>query len=70
MSRARRITITPESYEVFRELCLGDGRTVLRSCYPGDICNILKSIARYENREPAATTEDLKRATGLYFAAR
>jgi predicted ATPase with chaperone activity len=70
ISRARKIAVTPESYGTFRELCLGDGRTVLRSCYPGDICNILKSIARYENREPAATAEDLKRATGLYFAIR
>lgn len=70
VSRARRIAVTPESYAVFRELCLADGRTVLRSCYPGDICNILRSIARYENREPAATAEDLKRATGLYFASR
>ena len=70
IARARKIGITPESYGTFRELCLADGRTVLRSCYPGDICNILKSIARYENREPAATTADLKRATGLYFAIR
>jgi hypothetical protein len=70
ITRSRKIAVTPDSYGTFRELCLADGRTVLRSCYPGDICNILKSIARYENRDPAATTEDLKRATGLYFAIR
>jgi hypothetical protein len=39
----------------------------LRACYPNDICNILNSIARYENRQPIASEEDLKRAVQLYF---
>lgn len=34
---------------------------------PNDICNILNSIARYENRKPTASAEDLKRAVQLYF---
>jgi len=67
VTRARKVTAAQESTAAFRELCLADGRNELRACYPNDICNILNSIARYENREPAATVEDLKRAVQLYF---
>ena len=67
VTRARKVTAAQESTVAFRELCLADGRSELRACYPNDICNILNSIARYENREPAATVEDLKRAVQLYF---
>jgi hypothetical protein len=56
-----------QSSATFRELCLADGRGELRAYYPNDICNILNSIARYENREPAATKEHLKRGVRLYF---
>jgi len=68
VTRARKVTAAQESTAAFRELCLADGRNELRACYPNDICNILNSIARYENREPAATVEDLKRAVQLYFS--
>jgi hypothetical protein len=67
VARARHVELGPESFAAFRELCLADGRTELRACYPSDVCNILHSIACYENREPAATPQDLKRAAQLYF---
>jgi len=67
VTRARKVGVAQESMATFRELCLADGRSELRACYPNDICNILNSIARYENREPTATPEDLKRAVQLYF---
>ena len=57
-----------DSAEYLRKLCLREGRTELRACYPGDICNILASIGRYENRPPRMTKADLERATALYFA--
>jgi len=67
VTRARQVEVATESSSAFRELCLAGGRGELRACYPNDICNILNSIARYENRDPAATVEDLKRAVQLYF---
>jgi hypothetical protein len=67
VTRARKVGAAQESPATCRELCLADGRTDLRACYPNDICNILNSIARYENREPSASVEDLKRAVQLYF---
>jgi hypothetical protein len=51
-----------------RLLCLRDGRTVLRACYPSDICQILLSISLYEGRQPRMTRTDLERAVNLYFA--
>ena len=69
VARARSVAVTPESFVMLRQLCLGDGRSELRSCYPNDVCTILNSIARYEGREPSATAEDLQRAVRLYFAA-
>lgn len=69
VTRSRQVEVALESSATFRELCLADGRSDLRACYPSDICNILNSIARYESREPVATADDLKRAVRLYFAA-
>ncbi|MEO7142830.1 MAG: AAA family ATPase [Bryobacteraceae bacterium] len=54
--------------EFLRKICLREGRTELRACYPGDICNILVSIGRYEGRPPNMTKGDVERATALYFA--
>ena len=51
-----------------RSLCLRDGRTVLRACYPSDLCRILLSISLYEGRQPRLTRTDLERAVNLYFA--
>jgi hypothetical protein len=64
----RRIPFEPDSAEQLRRLCLRDGRTELRACYPADICNILVSIGRYESRPVMVTPADLERATELYFA--
>jgi len=65
---AKSIPCEPDSAEYLRHLCLRDGRTELRACYPTEICNILKSIGRYEGRPARMTKSDLDRATSLYFA--
>ena len=65
---ARRIKAEPDSPEYLRKLCLREGRTELRACYPADICNILLAIGRYEGRPPLMTKPELERATALYFA--
>ena len=66
--KARNIPAEPDSAEYLRKLCLREGRTELRACYPADICNILTSIGRYEGRPPLMTKSELERATALYFA--
>ena len=66
--RARQIEPEPGSSAYLRELCLTDGRSELRACYPSDICTILTSIGRYERRPPVMTKSELERAVKLYFA--
>jgi predicted ATPase with chaperone activity len=66
--QARNIQAEADSAEYLRKLCLREGRTELRACYPNDICNILLSIGRYEGRPPQMTKPELERATSLYFA--
>jgi len=66
--QSRNIQVEPDSAEYLRKLCLREGRTELRACYPADICNILQSIGRYEGRPPLMTKPELERATSLYFA--
>ena len=65
---AKRVPAEQDSAEFMRKLCLKDGRTELRACYPLDICNILVSIAEYERRPIQMNKEDLERAVSLYFA--
>ncbi|HTB13927.1 MAG TPA: hypothetical protein VK752_20270 [Bryobacteraceae bacterium] len=65
---ARNIQAEPDSAEYLRKLCLREGRTELRACYPADICNILLSIGRYEGRGPIMTKSEMERAASLYFA--
>jgi hypothetical protein len=65
---ARRVPSETDSADFLRRLCLREGRTELRACYPSDICNILESISRYEGRAISMTKPDLERATALYFA--
>jgi hypothetical protein len=65
---SRGIIPEPDSAEQLRRLCLRDGRTELRACYPLDICNILTSIGKYEGRPPQMTRAELERAAALYFA--
>ena len=66
--KARNIDAEHDSAEYLRKLCLREGRTELRACYPADICTILTSIGRYEGRAPIMTKPELERATSLYFA--
>jgi hypothetical protein len=66
--QGRGIQAESDSAEYLRKLCLREGRTELRACYPADICNILHSIGRYEGRPPQMTKPELERATSLYFA--
>jgi hypothetical protein len=65
---AKGIVVEPDSAEYLRDLCLRDGRTELRACYPADICSILTSIGKYEGRAPIMTKGELERASALYFA--
>ena len=64
---SRNIPAEPDSAEYLRRLCLRDGRTELRACYPRDICDILASIANYEGRPIRMTRAELERAAALYF---
>jgi hypothetical protein len=64
---SKNLASEPDSAQYFRKLCLRDGRTELRACYPGDICNILVSIGKYEGRQPRMTKTELERAAKLYF---
>ncbi|MGH9663998.1 MAG: AAA family ATPase, partial [Bryobacteraceae bacterium] len=66
--QGKGMTAEPDTAEYLRKLCLREGRTELRACYPADICNILISIGRYEGRPPNMKKSDLERATALYFA--
>jgi len=68
VTTARNIPAEPDSAEYLRRLCLREGRTELRACYPNDICNILVSIGKYESRPPRMSKPDMERATALYFA--
>src|ERR1700685_105858 len=65
---SRNISAEPDSAEYLRKLCLREGRTELRACYPADICNILLSIGRYEGRGPIMSKSEMERAASLYFA--
>ena len=65
---SRNIALEHDSCENLRKLCLSDGRTELRACYPLDIIDILCSIGRYEKRTVTVTREDILRAGGMYFA--
>jgi len=65
---SKGIMTEPDSAEFLRELCLRDGRTELRACYPADICSILTSIGKYEGRQPIMTKGEMERAAALYFA--
>jgi hypothetical protein len=66
--RARGVHSEPGCAEFLRRLCLREGRTELRACYPSDICEIINSISRYERRTPVIDPANLERATALYFA--
>ncbi|MGQ9916550.1 MAG: AAA family ATPase [Bryobacteraceae bacterium] len=64
----RNVPADYDSAEYLRKLCLSEGRTQLRACYPLDIVNIITSICQYENRPVQITKAELERAVHLYFA--
>lgn len=64
----RNVPAEYDSAEYLRKLCLSEGRTQLRACYPLDIVNIITSICQYENRPVQITKAELERAVHLYFA--
>jgi hypothetical protein len=66
--QSRGLQAESDTAEYVRKLCLREGRSELRACYPADICNILNSIGRYEGRPPVMTKPELERAAALYFA--
>jgi len=66
--RSKNLEAEPDSAEYLRKVCLRQGRTELRACYPLDICNILNAIGRYEKRPAVMTKSELERAASLYFA--
>jgi hypothetical protein len=68
VTQAKGIPAEPDAAEFLRKLCLREGRTELRACYPTDICNILQSISRYERRPVQMSKADVERAVALYFA--
>ncbi len=68
VAASRNIMLENDSCENLRKLCLADGRTELRACYPLDIINILTSIGRYEKRPVSVTKDELLRASSMYFA--
>jgi len=57
-----------DSAEYLRKLCLSNGRSQLRACYPLDILSIIQSISQYENRTVNVNKPDIERAVELYFA--
>jgi hypothetical protein len=65
---AKSIAYDQDMADYLRHLCLRDGRSVLRACYPGDVTRVLMSISQYEGRPPRLTRTDLERAVNLYFA--
>jgi hypothetical protein len=68
VTNAKGIPTESDTAEFLRKLCLREGRTELRACYPTDVCNILQSISRYEKRPVQMTKADMERAVALYFA--
>jgi hypothetical protein len=68
VAAARGLAPEPDAAEWLRKLCLREGRTELRACYPSDMCDIISSISRYENRPMEINRANLERACNLYFA--
>lgn len=54
--------------EHLRNVCEAHGGG-LRACYPRDLCEIIQSIAEFEERTPQLTKSDVDRAAELYYGA-
>ena len=57
--QARGLQAESDTAEYVRQAVLARGPQRARACYPGDICNILHSIGRYEGRPPRMTKPEL-----------
>jgi hypothetical protein len=68
VTASRGLRVDPDAADYLRRLCLREGRTELRACYPTDICDIISSISRYESRPVEINRANLERAANLYFA--
>jgi hypothetical protein len=55
------------SSQLLIEYCKKYGPGELRACYPGDIIDIVTSIAGYEGESAKIDSKTLKRAVDLYF---
>jgi len=58
-------TCDAESAALLTRLC--SDRGPLRACYPHDLCEVMASIAAYEERPPAITPAEIERACAIYF---
>jgi hypothetical protein len=68
LAQSRNLPTEDGCEEFLRRLCLREGRTELRACYPGDMFDIIDSISRYEGRAAEVNKANLERACALYFA--
>ncbi len=68
VTAGRNMQAAADAAAHLRKLCQSYGASELRACYPGDICDIVTAIGRYENRPPLITETELTRAAELYFA--
>lgn len=66
--QSRNMPAEPGADEHLRKLCLREGRSELRACYPNDMCDIINSISNYEGRPAEVTKPNLERACALYFS--
>jgi len=64
---AKKMTPEPDSAAILRRLCYEAGCSDLRPCVPGDICNIVLSFSKYEDRVPRMDEAELARAVRLYY---
>lgn len=67
VATSRGLSFEEGSSEFLRSLCLRNGRTELRACYPRDMIDIVTSICEYEDRPVRITKHLLERAVAIYF---
>jgi len=65
-ARAAGVECEPGISEYCRTVCERHGSD-LRPCLPRDLCNAVRSIAFYEDRQPIATRAAIDRAAAGYF---
>ena len=61
------IPCTAEMEEYVAQECAKYSPEGLRACYPGDLAELLCGTARFEQREPALTRDEVDRALRVYF---